>query len=186
MNINLCISLVHITIHTFLSSFILYLTFYNIQPPSFLLQNTIHTIDISFTNTFPSNTFQEKKKKKSTFPIQLHPLYLFLTFFSKPIYINNRRNCFKNRFNFHRKLIPSVILTLSYQPLRANQSSRWKMAAKQGNSFETSRGIYLFIVYSSTARGRFLFRSVILEDFGPARGSTCTGWKRAKLFLFAL
>lgn len=127
-----------------------------------------------------------KKEKKSTFPIQLHPLYLFLTFFSKPIYINNRRNCFKNRFNFHRKLIPSVILTLSHQPLRANQSSRWKMAAKQGNSFETSRGIYLFIVYSSTARGRFLFRSVILEDFGPARGSTCTGWKRAKLFLFAL
>lgn len=176
------------TIHTFLLSFILlyilHFTIFNHLLFSYKIQYTPLIFHLPIH--FPPIPFKKKRKKKSTFPIQLHPLYLFLTFFSKPIYINNRRNCFKNRFNFHRKLIPSVILTLSHQPLRANQSSRWKMAAKQGNSFETSHGVYLFIVYSSTARGRFLFRSVILEDFGPARGSTCTGWKRAKLFLFAL
>lgn len=110
-----------LSIHFYYLSFyvhfyILHFTIFN-SLHSFLLQNTIHTIDISFTNTFSFNAFQEKKKKKSTFPIQLHSSHPFLTSFSKLIYINNRRNCLKNRFNFHLKLTASVILTPSYQPL---------------------------------------------------------------------
>lgn len=95
--------------------YILHFTIFN-SPHSFLLQNTIHTIDISFTNTFSSNAFQEKKEKKA-FPIQLHSSHPFLTSFFKSIYTNNRRNYLKNRFNFHRKLTPSVILTPSHQSL---------------------------------------------------------------------
>lgn len=107
--------------------YILHFTIFN-SPRSFLLQNTIHTIDISFTNTFSSNAFQEKKEKKA-FPIQLHSSHPFLTSFFKSIYTNNRRNYLKNRFNFHRKLTPSVIFH-PFPPIpdaRTNQADgKWR------------------------------------------------------------
>lgn len=126
MNINLCISLAHTTIQFYLFISIIFHSMY--ISTFYILQYSIHFILSSYKIQyiplifhlpihFPSMPFKKKRKKKSTFPIQLHSSHPFLTSFSKPIYINNRRNCLKNRFNFHLKLTASVILTPSYQPL---------------------------------------------------------------------
>lgn len=71
---------------------------------------------------FSPMPFKKKGKKKPYISnsTTLIPLLSHFTSFSKPIYTNNRRNCLKNRFNFHRKLTPSVILTpsLTREPIK--------------------------------------------------------------------
>lgn len=87
---------------------------------------------------------------------------------------------FKEYFQFP---LPSCS-TPDPNPLAGMGAGRRKVAAKQADSFETSRRVYLFIrLFHSTWQVSI---SVGYSwGFRPARGSTCTGWKRAKLFLFA-